>query len=129
MQRTKTSKTRHVPLSKAAMEVIEQLPRWDDCPYILPNPATMQPYTSIFFAWDKVRKAAGMPDLRVHDLRHSFASNLVNAGQSLYVVGSILGHAQTKSTMRYAHLANDTLLAAANAAADHMGTDWARSAG
>ena len=68
-----------------------------------------------------------MPELRMHDLRHSFASSLVNSGQSLFVVGSILGHAQAKTTMRYAHLANDTLLAAANAGANHMATDWARS--
>lgn len=71
MHRTKTAKTRHVPLSKAAMEVLEKLPRWEGCPYVLPNPATMIPYTSIFHAWDKARVAAGMPDLRMHDLRHS----------------------------------------------------------
>lgn len=129
MQRAKTSKTRHVPLSQAATEVLEQLPRWDGCPYVVPNPATLVPYHSIFFAWDKARKEAGLPDVRIHDLRHSAASNLVNSGQSLYVVGTILGHAQTKTTQRYAHLANDTLLAAANAAADHMGTDWTRAAG
>jgi site-specific recombinase XerD len=64
----------------------------------------------------------------MHDLRHRSASNLVNSGQSLYVVSSILGHAQMKTSARYAHLASETLLAAANAAADHMGTDWARSA-
>lgn len=128
MQRAKTSKTRHVPLSKAAMEILEQLPRWDDCPYVVPNPSTLKPFWSVYHCWDKARKAAGLPDVRMHDLRHSAASNLVNSGQSLYVVGTILGHAQAKTTQRYAHLANDTLLAAANAAADHMGTDWARKA-
>jgi len=128
MHRAKTAKTRHVPISKAAMEVLAQLPRWEDCPYVVPNPATLKPYHSVFNAWDRARKAAGLPDVRMHDLRHSAASNMVNSGQSLYVVGSILGHSQTKTTQRYAHLANDTLLAAVNAAADHMGTDWARKA-
>jgi len=127
MYRAKTAKTRHVPLSKAAMEVLAQLPRWEGCDYVLPNPDTMKPYSSVFFAWDKARKEAGLPDVRMHDLRHSAASNLVNSGQSLYIVGSILGHAQTKTTQRYAHLASETLLAAVNAAADHMGTDWART--
>lgn len=127
MHRAKTSKTRHVPLPKAAFEVLERLPRWEGCPYVIPNPATLEPYHSVFHAWDKVRKEAGLPDVRMHDLRHSAASNLVNSGQSLYVVGTILGHAQTKTTQPYAHLANDTLLAAANA--DHMGTDWSRIAG
>ncbi len=129
MQRAKTQKTRHVPLSDAAMQVLAQVPRFEGCPYVIPNPATMEPYHSVFHAWDKARKAAGLPDVRMHDLRHSAASNLVNSGQSLYVVGSILGHAQTKTTARYAHLANETLLAAANAAAGHMGTDWTRKTG
>lgn len=129
MQRAKTSKTRHVPLSKAAMDVLAQVPRWDGCPYVVPNPETLQPFWSVFHCWDKARKAAGLADVRMHDLRHSCASNLVNSGQSLYVVGTILGHAQTKTTQRYAHLSTDTLLAAANAAADHMGADWARKAG
>ncbi len=129
MHRAKTSKTRHVPLPKAAMDVLAQLPRWKDCPYVVPNPDTLEPYHSVFNAWHTARIAAGLPDVRMHDLRHSCASNLVNSGQSLYVVGAILGHAQTKTTQRYAHLSTDTLLAAANAAADHMGADWARKAG
>jgi len=129
MHRAKTSKTRHVPLPKAAMEILAQLPRWEGCPYVLPNPDTLKPFCSVFHCWDKARKAAGLADVRMHDLRHSFASNLVNSGQTLYVVGTILGHAQTKTTQRYAHLSTDTLLAAANAAADHMGADWSRKAG
>lgn len=129
MQRAKTSKTRHVPLSTAAMEILAQLPRWEGCPYVVPNPKTLKPFWSVYHCWDKARKAAGLPDVRMHDLRHSAASNLVNSGQSLYVVGSILGHAQTKTTQRYAHLDNSTLLSAANAAADHMDTDWSRKTG
>lgn len=118
-----------INLEHMASSVVRDLVRFEGCPYVIPNPATMEPYHSVFHAWDKARKAAGLPDVRMHDLRHSAASNLVNSGQSLYVVGSILGHAQTKTTARYAHLANETLLAAANAAAGHMGTDWARKTG
>ncbi|NBV28181.1 integrase, partial [bacterium] len=55
-------------------------------------------------------------DVRMHDLRHSFASLLINSGRSLYEVQKILGHRQAKTTQRYAHLRHDTLLAAANAA-------------
>ena len=58
-----------------------------------------------------------MPELRIHDLRHSFASFLVNAGRSLYEVQNILGHAQIQTTQRYSHLSQDTLLAASNSAA------------
>jgi hypothetical protein len=56
---------------------------------------------------------AGLPDLRLHDLRHSFASFLVNKGVSLYVVQGLLGHANTRYTQRYAHLTPDTLREAA----------------
>lgn len=126
MHRAKTAKTRHVPLSKAAMEVLEQLPRFEGCPYVIPNPDTLKPYASTFYGWNTARKAAGLPDVRMHDLRHSFASTLVNSGHSLYVVGSILGHSHEKTTKRYAHLNNEVLLNAVNSAAEDMGTDWAR---
>jgi site-specific recombinase XerD len=65
---------------------------------------------------------AGLADVRMHDLRHSFASLLINSGRTLYEVQHILGHTQIKTTQRYAHLSQDTLLAAANAAADAVGT-------
>lgn len=59
--------------------------------------------------------------MRLHDLRHSFASLLINSGRSLYEVQKILGHTQVKTTQRYAHLSQDTLLAAANAATEAVG--------
>jgi len=62
-----------------------------------------------------------MPELRIHDLRHSFASFLINNGRSLYEVQKILGHSSAKMTERYAHLAHDTLLAASNAATLALG--------
>ena len=61
-----------------------------------------------------MRKAAGLADVRLHDLRHSFASILINNGRSLYEVQHLLGHTQIKTTERYAHLQQDTLLRAAN---------------
>ena len=78
------------------------------------NPVTGKPFVSIFCSWNTARKRAGLADVRIHDLRHSFASFLVNSGRSLYEVQKILGHTQIKTTQRYAHLANDTLLDAAN---------------
>jgi site-specific recombinase XerD len=72
-----------------------------------------------------VRQHAGLADVRMHDLRHSFASLLINSGRTLYEVQHILGHTQIKTTQRYAHLSQDTLLAAANAAADAVGTAMA----
>ena len=60
--------------------------------------------------------------MRVHDLRHSFASLLINSGRSLYEVQKLLGHTQIKTTQRYAHLAPETLLAASNAATQAVGS-------
>jgi integrase len=117
---TKTGKSRHVPLSKDAITLFQQLPRFKDCPYLVPNPETSKPYVSIKRAWQTARLLAGLPDVTVHDLRHSAASFMINAGVDLYAVGKVLGHSDHKSTMRYAHLANDTLLAAVEAGAARL---------
>ena len=69
-------------------------------------------------------RRAQIKGCRIHDLRHTFASNLVNAGQSLYVVSKALRHSTTQMTERYAHIADDTLFNAADAAANAMGTGW-----
>lgn len=67
--------------------------------------------------WERVKKKAGLPlDLRVHDLRHSFASMLVNHGRPIYEVAEILGHTQLSTTRRYSHFQNDRLIEAANIA-------------
>ena len=63
--------------------------------------------------WASVTKTAGVSDVHMHDLRHTFASLLVSQGQSLPVIGAMLGHTQTQTTARYAHLFDDSLMAAA----------------
>mgnify|MGYP003391771654 CR=1 FL=1 len=103
------------------MQVLAQLPRWEGCPYVVPNPKTRKPYVSFFIAWDSARKKAGLPDVRIHDLRHSFASFLINGGQSIYTVMKLLGHTQLKTTQRYSHLSPQTLLDATDAAANAAG--------
>ena len=113
---SKSGKPRHVPLSDDAVAVLRALPRTEGCPYVVPNARTGCPFTSIYNSWNSARIAAGLPDVRVHDLRHSMASNMANSGQSLLVIGEILGHSQPKTTMRYAHLSNEALHRAANAA-------------
>jgi site-specific recombinase XerD len=70
---------------------------------------------SIFHGWNTARQRAGLPDLRIHDLRHSFASFLVNAGRSLYEVQELLGHADIRTTARYAHLSRERLFEAVEA--------------
>ncbi len=121
---SKTGKPRHVPLSDDAIAVLKLVPRFGKCPYIVPNPKTLKPFQSIFRSWDSARRAARVGDCRMHDLRHSAASNLVNSGQSLYVVAKVLGHSQTRTTERYAHLDSGVLLNAVNAASQLTGTTW-----
>lgn len=122
---SKTGKARHVPLSQAAIDIIERVPRFDKCPYLLPNPKTLKPFDTIQHGWDKARKDAKLNGLRIHDLRHSCASLMINNGVDLFTVGKILGHADHQSTMRYSHLANDTLLAAVEAGAAKLNVGWA----
>ncbi len=120
---TKNGKNRYVPLSKPAIDVLSALPRFENCPYVLPNPDTRKPFVSLKRAWDTVRVEAGLPHVRIHDLRHSAASFMINAGIDLYAVGKVLGHTDVASTMRYSHLANETLMAAVEAGAARMNGD------
>lgn len=118
---SKSGKARHVPLSDGALALLANMPRAMECKWAFANPETGKPYVSIFYAWNTARKSVGLSDVRMHDLRHSFASLLINSGRTLYEVQHILGHTQVKTTQRYAHLSQDTLLAAANAATVAVG--------
>ena len=111
---TKSGKARVVPLSDTATKLVEQLQEKRCCDYVFANPNTRKPYNSFYYSWHSARKDAGLDDLRVHDLRHSFASFLVNAGRSLYEVQTLLGHSQITTTQRYAHLSSDSLRKASN---------------
>jgi len=122
---SKSGKARHVPLSEGVLSILEQLPRFDDCPFVVPNLDNKKPFVTVFVSWNTCRIKAGMPELRMHDLRHSFASFLINAGRSLYEVQSILGHTQIQTTQRYSHLSQTTLLDAADAAVGAAGLCFA----
>lgn len=109
--KTKSGKVRHVPLSTGALRLLQDLQEKVDpaIEHIFANPRTGKPFVSIFYSWDTARKEARLPELRIHDLRHSFASFLVNAGRSLYEVQELLGHADIRTTSRYAHLSRERL--------------------
>lgn len=117
---TKLGKPRYVPMSDGVVKLLDSIPRYN-CAWVFPNPKTIKPYVSFYYSWDTARQAAGLADVRVHDLRHSTASFLVNAGRSLYEVQRILGHTQSKTTQRYAHLSQGTLLDASNAVCRAIG--------
>jgi integrase len=110
---SKSGRSRLIQLNTAALEVLRSIPRDGGNVFICPSPLTGRPSASLHFPWSRIRKRAKLSDVRLHDLRHSFASFLVNNGISLYVVQGLLGHANTRATQRYAHLANATLSDAA----------------
>ena len=115
---TKNGRARHVPLPKPALAIIKELPRLPDCPYLLPNLETGEPFVTIKKAWQTARDSAGLGDLHLHDLRHAAASNLVNAGAEIWTVARILGHQSVHSSQRYAHHSAETLFKAIEAGAN-----------
>jgi integrase len=102
-----------IPLGAAALEVIAKQPHKDGSDYVFPG-THGGPLGSIGKVWRHIRAAARLEGCRLHDLRHSFASNIVNEGGSLPVIGALLGHRSTATTARYAHLADDPLRAVAD---------------
>ena len=117
----KSGKPRHIVLNAAAMDVLRSVPRLPGNPYVFPSPITGRPSASLHFPWQRIKIKAGLAEVRLHDLRHSFASALVNNRKDLYVVQRLLGHANIKATQRYAHLAPETLTDAAEAMGQIVG--------
>lgn len=126
--RNKSKKIKVVPLSKEAIAVLDRN-KGNDSKYVFPSPKTGRPLSDIYDTWESIRVEAGMPELRIHDLRHSFASFLVNSGRSLYEVQKLLGHSQLSTTQRYAHLSEETLQDAAEIVGAQVGSWWEKNAG
>jgi integrase len=100
-----------------ALDVLSKLPKFDGNPHVIVGGRSGAALTlwGLEHVWQRVRKAAGLEDVRLHDLRHSFASVAAAGGQSLPMIGALLGHTQAQTTKRYAHLAADPLRAASDA--------------
>jgi integrase len=105
---TKTG-SRRIPLSPDAQMVLAQLPKVKDNPYVIVGLKPGQPITDLQRPWRRIRQNARLDHVRIHDLRHTFASNAIQHGIDLPTIGKLLGHTQLQTTMRYAHLADDTL--------------------
>jgi integrase len=110
---SKTGK-KNVPLGTFALELLADSPRLEGNGYVVPGRKIGEHLVNLEKPWRRIRSRAGLHDVRLHDLRHSFASVAVGAGFTLPIIGAILGHRQTATTSRYAHLANDPLQLAAD---------------
>lgn len=106
-----------IALSAPALMALASIPRQQGNPYVICGAVAGAHLVNLQKPWRRIRKAAGLDDVRLHDLRHSFASVAVAGGMSLPLIGSLLGHSQPQTTARYAHLADDPRLAAADAVA------------
>lgn len=112
---TKQNKTEHVPLNDAALQLLTAMRLADPAgSYLFPGDSAGKPLQDIKGFWKSVCATAGLNNVRIHDLRHTFASHLVSSGLSLEIVGRLLGHTQAATTKRYAHLADHPLREATN---------------
>ena len=107
---TKQKREHCIPLSAPARQLLDRLRKHSDgSPWVFPGRGSGQPREDLKYSWKRICRAAGITGLRVHDLRHTYASHLVSAGFSLPVIGALLGHSQPTTTARYSHLLDDPL--------------------
>lgn len=113
---TKAARSRSVPLNPSAVYVIQQLDTRGKYEYLFVNKKTGTRFVGLMKVWSRLREKAGLPRLRLHDLRHCYASRIISDGGSLVVVSQLLGHADVRVTARYLHWTPSALKQAANSA-------------
>jgi len=111
-----------IPLNAGALEILSSLTRQDGSEYVFPSFSNGRHYVGTPKVWTRIRAAAGLVDVRLHDLRHSFASIAVSGGASLPIIGALLGHSDIATTQRYAHLIDNPLKAASEAVGKKIST-------
>ena len=114
--RLRDSKTgaKVVHIGEPAVAVLRGIARTGDNPWVIAGRRPRTRLASLHFPWGRIRERAGLADVRLHDLRHSFASGGLLVGEGLPMIGRLLGHSQVQTTARYAHLADDPVKAAAD---------------
>src|SRR4029078_7886666 len=109
-----------IHLNAPALALLQTIPRLEGNSYVICGEKAGQHLVNLENPWRRIRKAATLDDVRLHDLRHSFASVAATGGQSLVIIGKMLGHSKATTTARYAHLADDPVKAASDAVGRHI---------
>jgi integrase len=112
---------KRIPLPAPALKLLEDAPRVEGNPYVCVGEREGGRFYGLQRPWDRIRTRAGLPDVRLHDLRHTHAATAVSAGLALPLVGKLLGHAHAATTQRYAHLRDEPVRAAAELVGGEIG--------
>lgn len=110
-----------VHFGETVAEVLKSIEKLDNNPWVIIGRKEGARLTDLQHPWRPIRARAGLPDVRIHDLRHSYASGALALGEDLPMIGKLLGHTQMQTTARYAHLANNPVKAAAGKVSDFIG--------
>jgi integrase len=113
-------------LSKPVLEILAALPRKENCPYVLPARFNDGHFQGVGHVWERIRRTAGLSNVRIHDLRHTYASTGVGLRLGLPQIGGLLGHSRATTTAKYAHLAADPLREAGDLVARQLQADLDR---
>ncbi len=112
---------RMVPLTRPALKVLDGIERVEGVPWVFRGAKPKSRLACLSSHWRRIKQETGLHDVRVHDLRHSYASRALALGESLSVIGRLLGHARVGTTAKYAHLVRDAEKAAAARTGDSIG--------
>jgi len=111
-----------VHFGKTVVDVLNGIKKLDDNPYVITGTKIVgSRLTDLQHPWRRIRAKASLDNVRIHDLRHSYASGALALGEGLTMIGKLLGHTQVQTTARYAHLANDPIKSAAGRVSDTIG--------
>lgn len=116
----KEGKPKQIRLGPPAIAILRRLPRLEGNPYVIVGQRARAHFVGIQNVWETIRAKAGLDDVRIHDLRHTYSSVVLGGGSSLPALGALLGHASPSTTQRYAHLLDDPLRAVADDASKRL---------
>ena len=128
LQHSKTG-AKVIPFGKTAAAILKGIEKLDDNPYVITGKKPGSHLTDLQHPWRRIRSKAALDGVRIHDLRHSYASGALALGEGLPMIGKLLGHTQVQTTARYAHLARDPVKTAGSRVSDMIGAAMSNNRG